>query len=420
MLIIYDFIQYYDFLYFTIYNDSAISNVYTMPIERKAMFANPFSPLFGGRPDFFFGRQRILDSFERAFEARGSDYRTLFVTGARGFGKTALLEQLSIQATQHEWDVIDVNAENALQSLFRRLSRFDDITATIDPRLEVKVLGSGGSLGGKSTSKTTHYTTDDLDVLLIEACEKAQRGVLVTIDEVQKIPLDDVSRICGAFQMASRKGHEIMLAVAGLPFAHREISQHDGCTYMRRAVHEELGLFMPDEVRTAFVSAFKRIKGLSVDGAALDTLVANSSGHPYMIQLLGYNVVELANDRTTSNRYTATANDANDATREALSTYEQRSLAPILDALGPQALRYLEAMCDCLDDNLEAETRLIAEAFGKEPKQLTYYRDQLVRNGIILPTEHGKVRFGIPFLRQYLRKAKPQSENARLIAEWQV
>ena len=384
------------------------------------MFENPFSPLFGGRPDFFFGRQRILDSFDKAFDARGSDYRTLFVTGTRGFGKTALLEQLSMRATERGWDVIDVNAENALQSLFRQVARFDEVTTTTDPKVEVKVLGSGGSVGGKGTQKTTRYTADDLDVLLIAACEKAKHGAFVTIDEIQKVPLDDVSQISGAFQMASRKGHEIMLAVAGLPFSHREIAQHDGCTYMRRAVHEELGLFTPDEVRSAFTEAFDRVKGLSVKGTALDSLVADSSGHPYMMQLLGYNAIDLANARATSSRYTLTEDDATDAGRIALDAYEHRALAPIVDALSPWEVRYLQAMAACLDDNLEAQTGIVAKELGKTPNKLSHYRDQLIRNGIILATAHGKVRFGIPFLRQYMTKERPQSENAQLAAEWGV
>ena len=384
------------------------------------MLSNPFSPLFGGRPDFFFGRKAILDRFDKAFDAHGSDYRTLFITGTRGFGKTALLEQLSMRAAGRGWDVIDVNAENALQSLFRQVARFDEITTTTDPKVEIKVLGSGGSIGGRSSQKTSHYTSDDLDVLLIAACEKAKAGLFVTIDEVQKVPLDDVSRISGAFQMASRKGHEIMLAVAGLPYSHREISQHDGCTYMRRAVHEDLGLFTAEEVRTAFGSAFGRVKGLEVEDAALERLVKSSSGHPYMIQLLGFNLVELANVRTSSNTYTASEDDALDAAAEALATYEQRALSPIVDALNTWEVRYLKAMAECIDEKLEASTAQVAKALGREPNQLTYHRDQLVRNGIILPTARGKVRFAIPYLRQYMGKSRPQTDNARLVAEWGV
>mgnify|MGYP002627015587 CR=1 FL=1 len=85
------------------------------------MFANPFTPIFGGKPDFFFGRKDILARFDRALVVRGSEDRTLFITGTRGSGKTALVEQLSLRATAAGWDAIDLTADNALQSFFRQI-----------------------------------------------------------------------------------------------------------------------------------------------------------------------------------------------------------------------------------------------------------------------------------------------------------
>lgn len=55
------------------------------------MFSNPFTPIFGGRPDFFFGRKAVLTRFDAAMVDQGSEDRVLFVTGNRGCGKTALL-----------------------------------------------------------------------------------------------------------------------------------------------------------------------------------------------------------------------------------------------------------------------------------------------------------------------------------------
>ena len=39
------------------------------------MFENPFSPIFGGKPEVFFGRDRILNLFELAMIDPGSDAR---------------------------------------------------------------------------------------------------------------------------------------------------------------------------------------------------------------------------------------------------------------------------------------------------------------------------------------------------------
>ena len=45
------------------------------------MFANPFSPVFGGKPDVFFGRKDILARFDSAMLDKGSEDRALFITG---------------------------------------------------------------------------------------------------------------------------------------------------------------------------------------------------------------------------------------------------------------------------------------------------------------------------------------------------
>ena len=70
------------------------------------MISNPFSPIFGGKPDVFFGRERLLKNFDQAMIDVGSDNRAIFITGTRGSGKTALLEQLSIRASSKKRKVI--------------------------------------------------------------------------------------------------------------------------------------------------------------------------------------------------------------------------------------------------------------------------------------------------------------------------
>ncbi len=384
------------------------------------MFANPFTPVFGGKPGFFFGRQALVERFERALEVRGSEDRALFVTGTRGSGKTSLVEHFSQQAQEAGWDVFDVNAENALNSLFRRLARFDTRSSTVAPQVGVTVLGVGGSVGGTGTTKTAHYTPEDLDTLLLETCERASKGVFISIDEIQKVPLEEVSRICGAFQMASRKGFDVALVVAGLPYAYDDVIHRDGCTYMRRCVHEELGLLSREEVEGAFASAFGSIKGLKVEPAALEQLVRRSSGHPYMMQLLGYHAVEFANQRLSGRTYRLAVDDVETFFPVALEAYERRSLQPLLDAMSTGAAEYLRAMVAVMDENHVAQTGDVAKEMGKTHSQVAVYRKELLSNGIILAPVRGAVRFNIPYLRDYLCKERPADENARLVEAWDV
>ena len=86
------------------------------------MFENPFSPIFGGKPDVFFGRKSILNRFDQAMIDPGSNDRAMFITGTRGSGKTALLEQLSIRAQGKKRTTIDLGPENTIAQLIHVLA----------------------------------------------------------------------------------------------------------------------------------------------------------------------------------------------------------------------------------------------------------------------------------------------------------
>ncbi len=159
---------------------------------------------------------------------------------------------------------------------------------------------------------------------------QVKNGLLVTVDEIQKVPIEDVSSLCNSFQMASRKGCDIMLAVAGLPYAYSIVIKHEGCTYLRRASHEELGLFTWDEATDSFNSIFSEINGLELDPAIIEKLNQASYGHPYIMQLLGYHLIMHINDHVSEKKHHVTDDEAEVAITNAIFTYEQRALKPLL------------------------------------------------------------------------------------------
>lgn len=337
------------------------------------MFSNPFSPIFGGKPGVFFGREKVLSLFEHAMIDVGSDNRAIFITGTRGSGKTALLEQLSIRATAQKRKAIDLGPEDTISQLIYALTGYDEVK-------------------------------ENLQSLLLEECLKNKKKLLVTIDEIQKVPIEDVSSICNAFQMASRKGCDIMLAVAGLPYAYSTIIKHEGCTYLRRATHEELGLFTWEETIASFNSIFSGIKGLSVNSGIVEKLNRACYGHPYIMQLLGYHLILHINDHITGKKHSVTDDEADTAIKNAIFAYEQRALRPLLDELPNSERSYLVKMSECLDSDRLADTSDIARRLGIAQNKLSRPRAYLIDHGIIASPEHGKVMFCIPYLADFVKK----------------
>lgn len=386
---------------------------------------NPFTPVFGGKPDLFFGRRDVIEEFDIALDAPGSEYRALFLTGNRGSGKTCLLEQLSGRAAHAGWDVMDLPADHALASLLHQLAPCDEVSETFETAVSAQALGVGGSVKGKGRSKTTHIGAEQLTSLFVEACARSDRGVFVSIDEMQKVPLDDISAICSAFQMASRKGLDAILVIAGLPAAYDRVIHHDGCTFMRRARHEVVGLLSVDEVRRAFEVAFGRIDGLMADDEAIGRLMQLSKGQPYLMQLLGYRLVRTfqsdeARSDASHGPYEITLNDVDAAFATAYDSYCRQALRPILDEAGEVGVGYLKAMVEVLDDDHEARTVDVASRLGSTQTALSRVRAQLIGQGVIVAPARGLLRFAVPYLRDYISSPDAGADETALLRAWDV
>ena len=384
------------------------------------MFSNPFTPIFGGKPNVFFGREKILQLFEHAMIDVGSDDRAIFITGTRGSGKTALLEQFSIKATDKKRKVIDLGPENTISQLIYSLTGYDEITKTIAPQANVSVMGIGGGVSGGSVSKTEHVGRDSLQTLLLDACAHYKKGLLVTVDEIQKVPIEDISSLCNAFQMASRKGFDIMLAVAGLPYSYSKVIKHEGCTYLRRATHEELGLFTWEETANSFNRIFSDIKGLIVGQNIIERLNEASFGHPYIMQLLGYHLILNINEHDSGKQHRITDEETQAAITNARFAYEQRALKPLLDELPESEKTYLTKMSECLDTERLADSSEIARRLGCTVGKLSKQRGNLIDHGIIASPERGKVMFCIPYLADYVRQEENTPEPIKVARQRRV
>ena len=388
------------------------------------MLTNPFSPLFGGKPQVFFGREDILDRFDLAMIDAGSDDRALFITGARGDGKTALVEKLSQNARDAGRRVIDLGPENTVGLLLRSLVGHTESTRTISPQASISVLGSGAGISAGSFSTTTRIDRADAQQVFLEVSAKEARGLLITIDEVQKVSEGDMSAICNAFQMASRKGHDVMLVVAGLPYAHAQVIHYQGCTFMRRAAHEELGLFTHEETAESFRQAFATVQGFTLADSVLDAMIAASMGHPYLMQLLGYYLISRTNQKGEGQSCQIDENDVQVVVSRARLAFERRALRPMVGELTDAQREYLRAtaqiICATNGESNAVRSGEVAQFLGKETKSLSSTRESLVRLGILLVPAHGQIMFGIPYLRSYLLKAPETGDVLRRAQEWNV
>src|SRR5476651_540653 len=88
---------------------------------------NPYTPGAGRKPRTLAGRDQDLDSFQSLVERldAGSYERSLIYTGLRGVGKTVLLMEFDVLASEAGWattDVQEVGSQTDFRVSFARMS----------------------------------------------------------------------------------------------------------------------------------------------------------------------------------------------------------------------------------------------------------------------------------------------------------
>ncbi|KFI65296.1 ATP-binding protein [Bifidobacterium cuniculi] len=367
---------------------------------------SPFKPTAGKRPPVLVGRDDDLDAFRMAIEeGPGAPERLLFVTGARGIGKTVMLNALSDMVKERDWFVVNETAsvgftERIIGSLADRDSRTASYTL---PSLSLESpLGSLGATLNLGKMQVSH----DLAALdlrhavgeRLDRMDEDRQGVLITLDELgAESPMDEVRAFATAVQHLIREDRNVAVVFAGIPGMVNDVVNDRILTFLRRAERFHLqNVDLPD-VWEAFEHTISD-NGKSADYEVLNLLTEATHGYPFMIQLVGHQAWR-ASDRN-GHPDAITLQDAQEGIEKARDRIGELVNGPAVDGLPPMAREYLLAMA--IDDG-PSNTGEIARRMHRDAKYASVYRSRLINEDFIKPTDRGFVDFRMPFMREYLR-----------------
>lgn len=360
---------------------------------------NPFSPSFGATPPNIFGRSQELNSFKEALqEGPGSPGRALLFTGARGMGKTVLLNEIENIARDSGWASI---SETATTGVAQRLHETYlplalDEWGKRNPKSRITSVSVTG-LG--SVTRTVHEQPPIVPTLrlllgqVLDVLESADTGLLITLDEAHRDHIEDLRELATAVQHLFREGRNIMFVAAGLPHAIHDILNDNVLTFLRRAERYSLGPLAQEATKSAFKEAFFE-GGKPIEEDALQLAVQESRGYPYLIQLLGYHSWRLAN--SAEHVDISTVEEACSVARSKLTHLVHE---PALSALSRGDMCFLQAMAQ---DEGESKISDVAERLGKTVQDVSVYRRRLLKAEIIAATGHGKLSFVLPYMHEFI------------------
>ncbi|MGA9285820.1 MAG: ATP-binding protein [Solirubrobacteraceae bacterium] len=384
---------------------------------------NPYTPGAGRKPPTLAGRDRDIENFQALIEqlAGGSHERSHIYSGLRGVGKTVLLMELDVLATEAGWATTDVQEVGSQPDfrvtfarmaarLLREMSRRHRVKDRVERALGVVKAFSVAVPTGVQLKLDVETATgvadsgdpeQDLVELLCEIGEVAHAtgaGALFLIDEMHNLDARSLAAICIAFQAISRHGLPIAMAAAGLPDLHVRLMSAKPYADRLFSYHE-LGRLSDASARAALVAPAATL-GVAYEERATRLVVSESAGYPYFIQEYGR---ELWNHA----EHSPIAMDDVEEVREIVNDSLARSFFGTRFQMASDAeQRYLAAMASL--DTAPYRSAEVARGYGAQDQRgVSVHRDSLIRKGLIWSPRRGQLDFTVPLFAEYVRDNHP-------------
>jgi AAA ATPase domain len=363
---------------------------------------NPFKPSFGVSPPLLAGRDGLIEEFAEALkDGPGSAGRATLYTGARGSGKTVMLNAIEDRAKELGWVVI---SETASPGFVERLAkeRLPALLSSFDPGAErSRLTGITAPLGAGGVTWTTteaHVREAGLRTqveLLTDLLAENGTGLLITLDEIHRDQMRELRELATTVQHAFREERELAFVGAGLASAVSDVINDDVLTFLRRAERHALGPVATDDVTRA-IREPALAAGRSVADDVLDVMVEGTRGYPFLIQLVGAQTWRLHPTAPEISMDDARRGVSNALRRLGSLVYE-----PALATASAVDKSFLLAMAK---DDGPSKMADIQRRLHVDVNYASQYRLRLLAAELIESAGHGYVDFALPYLREYLRE----------------
>ena len=356
-----------------------------------------FSPSFGNRPSYLVGREDVVGAFEAGLkEPPGSRSRSTLFLGQRGMGKTVLLWELADRARALGYVVANptVVSDFLLDRVVEKVQ--EDGERVLKARRKhlsgASVGALGFSVGLQFTREVQETKSAQYKLTQLARCLSSEgKGVLILVDEVQAASAS-LRQLIIQYQEFMGEGLDVAIAMAGLPASVSAVLNDKVLTFLNRANKTTLVPLRISDVDVYFKAAFEK-SGVEVDSDLRARAAKSTQGLPYLMQLVGHNIVE-----GTDGPLDDAALDQ--AVAAASEDFKNDVCGTTVAALSGKDVEFLEAMAQD-----EGASRLadIAVRLGVSSDYAQKYRRRLINAGVIEPAARGAVKFSVPLLADYLR-----------------
>ena len=361
---------------------------------------NYFVPSFGNPPKALVGRENVIKSFESILTSvPGSRERSQLLLGQRGSGKTVLLLELSEMAKKKGFVVASPTVVSK-EMPGRILEKLYLAEANEGSKKKHRV--SGGSISILGFGAGVQFQ-DDVQIKksfaqqLSEICISANKGghpVAILVDEVQANS-EELRTLVVAYQEMIGEKRDVALIMAGLPSAVSGVLNDHVLTFLNRSVKIDLQPLRTGDIYAYYRGAFSKL-GIRISDTQIKKAADSAFGSPYMMQLLGHYIMINADDRGDIDEETFEI-AINSAKEDFINDVCKTTLAN----LSERDIDFLSVMAQ---DEEDSEISAIADRLDISSAYSQTYKRRLIQSGVIMQEKRGRVKFAVPYLKDYLKE----------------
>jgi DNA-binding transcriptional ArsR family regulator len=326
----------------------------------------------------------------------GHPGRASLLIGQRGFGKTSLLIEFAEIASELGYVTARVTANEQMLDEILQIIQSNGAKYIKERKKTLSGISAGAlgfSFGLTFTEETERQFGFRVKLaMLLDKLAAYDKGVLLLIDEVQSTS-PQMRELAATFQHLVGEEKNIAIVMAGLPSAISSVLNDEILTFLNRANKIYLDAIPEPEVFGFYLDCFTQL-GVEIAEKPLSALAKAADGYPFMLQLLGYHALKLANGKGVIDGKITRA-----AIRHSVAGLIDSVHKPCLNPLSDKDIEFLNAMAP--DDNGSAMAD-IQERLGVSQGYVQMYRKRLMDSGVVDSVRRGKLEIVVPYLREYL------------------
>jgi len=385
---------------------------------------NPFAPGAGTPPPELAGRDELRESLRVSLERTrlGRPAKSAMLVGLRGVGKTVLLDRIRQDAEASGIHTVRIEAPEGrslpailapqLRQALLRLSR-------LETAKNHAVRGLRALAGFASKLKVTYqdievgYDFDpepgladngdlehDLQALFEQvglAAKAAGTAVALFIDELQYVEEEQLAALITAMHRTEQRQLPVILVGAGLPQLRGQMG--NAKSYAERLFEfPEIGP-LPDEAARQAIGRPIENEGATIDGDAVERILALTEGYAYFLQEWGSHTWLAASASPIRRR------DVAEASTQAIAALDESFFRVRFDRCTPKEKRYLRAMAELGAGPHRSGD--IAACYGAKVSSLAPTRSALITKGMVWSPNHGDTAFTAPMFDEFMKRIMP-------------